>query len=194
MSTILETGSVLGLLGSLTAGGGHEGVKTFLGLPYPVWQAANLILFLFLLVYFLKKPLLQALASRRQEVEETNRKAEENAQKAEELVKKLSARLSELETEVAQLRELAVKNTAVEEADIQRQAEEEARRIAERATLDIENRVRAARKELTLFAGNLAVDLAGQMLSRNLTPDDQKRLIEEGLANLEKGAGTARPN
>ncbi|MCG3192969.1 MAG: ATP synthase subunit b [Thermoanaerobaculia bacterium] len=173
-------------LSALASGGGEHGAqKLFLGLPYVVWQTANLVLFLGLLVFLLKKPVAEFFRTRRGEVEARLAKSEEDARKAREMADTLRARLTELEAELSTLRQAAERHAQDEEAEILKAAEEEARRIADRATLDIENRIRTARKELTLYAGGLALDLAREAVRRGLTPDDQLRLVEEGLAALE---------
>lgn len=173
-------------LSALASGGGEHGAqKLFLGLPYVVWQTANLVLFLGLLVFLLKKPVAEFFRTRRGEVEARIAKSEEDARKAREMADTLRARLTELEAELSTLRQAAERHAQDEEAEILKAAEEEARRIADRATLDIENRIRTARKELTLYAGGLALDLAREAVRRGLTPDDQLRLVEEGLAALE---------
>ena len=173
-------------LSALASGGGEHGAeKLFLGLPYVVWQTANLVLFLGLLVFLLKKPVAEFFRTRRSEVEARLAKSEEDARKAREMADTLRARLTELEAELSTLRQATERHAQDEEAEILKAAEEEARRIADRATLDIENRIRTARKELTLYAGGLALDLAREAVRRGLTPDDQLRLVEEGLAALE---------
>ncbi|MCC6132104.1 MAG: ATP synthase F0 subunit B [Acidobacteria bacterium] len=173
-------------LSALASGGGEHGAqKLFLGLPYVVWQTANLVLFLGRLVFLLKKPVAEFFRTRRGEVEARIAKSEEDARKAREMADTLRARLTELEAELSTLRQAAERHAQDEEAEILKAAEEEARRIADRATLDIENRIRTARKELTLYAGGLALDLAREAVRRGLTPDDQLRLVEEGLAALE---------
>ena len=56
-----------GPIALLLAGGG-EGAHTFLGLPYPFWQTLNLLAFLGLLVWLLRKPLVQFFQNRRTQV------------------------------------------------------------------------------------------------------------------------------
>ena len=50
-------------------------------------------------------------------------------------------------------------------------------------------RVRSARNELTAYAADLAVELARELVVKNVTPDDEKRLVAEGVKSL---AGEAR--
>ncbi len=44
--------------------------------------------------------------------------------------------------------------------------------------------MRAAKAELTAYAGDLAVEVAREILAKNVTPEDEKRLVAEGVAEL----------
>ena len=167
---------------------GHEAAKTFLGVPIVVWQLANLATFLALLWYFLKKPVAEFFGGRRVEVAKALAKAEEDRRRAESLAAELSARLASIETELAKLRDGARKDAEAEHAALLVQTEEDAARLVARTSADVENRVRAARAELTAYAGDLAVDLAKELLRKNVTPEDEARLVKDGLARL-----SARP-
>ncbi|HEX2798259.1 MAG TPA: hypothetical protein VHQ44_01180, partial [Thermoanaerobaculia bacterium] len=70
-------------------------------------------------------------------------------------------------------------------------SQSDANQILARTRADLDNRVRAARVELTAFAGDLSVDLARELLQKNVTAEDEKRLLEEGIAHL-SGAAQGR--
>lgn len=194
------SGSLLLLLSALPALGAESehagGEHLFLGQSYELWQLINLALFLGLLVYFLRKPVAEFFRTRTQEVQDRIKKSEEDARRASELLSKLQGRLAEVEAELVAMKAAAEKHAEAEEVEILKAAEDEARRIADRAVLDIESRIRTARKELTVFATGLALDLARETVRRGLTADDQKRLLEEGFAALEASASakSGRPN
>ena len=152
------------------------------------WQAANLVVFLGLLVYFLRKPASTFFKDRRQEIEEGIRKTEESRKRAEQLAAEMEARLAKLDTELAAIHEHAKKEATAEQAELLRLAEEDARKIVERVRADMETRVRHARKELTTYAGDLAVEIARDVLARSVTPQDEERLLREGLSALATGA------
>jgi|KBSSwiStaDraftv2_1062776.scaffolds.fasta_scaffold00108_14 F-type H+-transporting ATPase subunit b len=158
-------------------------------LPMPVWNAANLVLFLVLLWWLLKKPLSSFLGGRRAEVAEAQRKAEADRRRAEELAAQINARLSRIEGEIQDIRSHAARESESEQAALLQQAEVDARRIAERATAEIETRAREKREELTAYAGDLAVTLAEQMVKKSLTPEDERRLVTDGLGGLKTATG-----
>ncbi len=171
----------------LSAEGGHA--DTFLGLPVVLWKTANLLLFFGLMWWLLKKPLTNFFRERRAEIEKALAKAEEDRTRAEALSAQLSLRLAEIETELENLKAAAHKDAEAEQAALLASAEAEAERIVARTKGEIESRMRHARVELTEFAGDLAVEMAREMLARGVTPEDQKRLVSAGVAAVTERKG-----
>jgi F-type H+-transporting ATPase subunit b len=182
MSTVLLAVALL-----LSAEGGEA--ATFLGLPVVVWKTANLLLFFGLMWWLLKKPLASFFGERRAEVAKTLEKAEENRRRAEALAAELSARLSQIDAELSKLKVSAKQDAEAEHAALLAQAEEDAERIVSRTKGEIESRVRHARAELTGYAGDLALEIARDLLARQVTAEDQRRLVSEGVAALSKAKG-----
>ena len=52
---------------------------------------------------------------------------------------------------------------------------------------DISARLRA-RNELTAYAADLAVEIARELVAKNVTPEDEKRLVADGVKGLAGGA------
>lgn len=171
--------------------GAHEASPTWLGVPMWVWQSVNLAVFLFLLVYFLRRPLAKFFAGRRQEIDAALRKAEEDRRRAEETARSLSARLVELEAELERMRTKAAQEAQAEHTALLAEAQRDADRVVERARGEMDARVRAARKELTAYTGDLAVRLAKEILARDVTAEDQRRLLDEGVVAL-SASGTGK--
>jgi F-type H+-transporting ATPase subunit b len=171
--------------------GAHEGTQLFLGIPVPVWQTVNLVAFLGLLVWLLRKPAATFFKDRRQEIEEGIRKTEESRKRAEQLAAEMEARLAKLDTELAAIHEHAKKEAVAEQAELLRLAEQDAQKIVDRVRADMETRVRHARKELTAYAGDLSVEIARDLLAKNVDAKDDERLLREGLSALSAGAPKA---
>ncbi|MGE5345304.1 MAG: hypothetical protein ACM3JH_05050 [Acidithiobacillales bacterium] len=171
----------------LSAEGGTSDL--FLGLPVVVWKTANLVLFFGLMWWLLRKPLSSFFGERRAEVARTLEKAEENRRRAEALAAELSARLSQIDTELSNLKSAAKRDAEAEHAALLAQAEDETGRILSRTKGEIESRVRHARSELTGYAGDLAFEIARDLLARQVTLEDQKRLVSEGVAAVSTAKG-----
>lgn len=174
---------------ALLLSGGAEGPATFLGLPYPFWQTLNFLGFIALVVWLLRKPMVQFFENRRLGVAETLRKAEEDRDRAQAVAREVGERLVKIEAEIEAMRLHAREQAEAEEKEIAARAVEEAERVAVRTRAELDARVRSARNELTAYAADLAVELARELVVKNVTPDDEKRLVAEGVKSL---AGDAR--
>jgi F-type H+-transporting ATPase subunit b len=169
----------------------QETAHGFLGVPGLVWQLLNLGLFLGLLWYFLRKPAADFFGNRKAGVAVALAKADDDRRRAEQLSVELKARLASIETELANLKEAARRDADAEHAALLAKSQSDADQILAKTRADLDNRVRAARAELTAFAGDLSVDLARELLQKNVTADDEKRLLADGIAHL-TGAAVGR--
>jgi F-type H+-transporting ATPase subunit b len=84
----------------------------------------------------------------------------------------IESRLSRLSDEIAQMRLTSEREAAAEEARIQKATEEDAKRIVESAEQEIAAAAKAARRELTSYAADLAVTLAAKQIHVD-APTDQ---------------------
>jgi F-type H+-transporting ATPase subunit b len=163
---------------------GHEAARAFLGVPTIVWQFLNLGLFVGLLWFLLRKPLAGFFENRKTGVATALAKADNDRRRAEQLSKELAARLSSIETELTALKDAARRDAEAEHAVLLVKSQSDADHILARTRAELDNRVRAARAELTAYAGDLSVDLARELLKKNVNADDEKRLLAEGVARL----------
>ena len=118
------------------------------------------------------------------------RKASEEANKR---LADIEARLSRLDGEIAAMRASADQEAAAEELRIRAAAEEDARRIVESAEQEIAAATKAARRELTAYAADLAVTLATRQIHID-APTDQALVhsFSIDLANTGGGSGKGR--
>ncbi|MGC1225676.1 MAG: ATP synthase F0 subunit B [Candidatus Sulfotelmatobacter sp.] len=95
-------------------------------------------------------------------------KAMQEAQKAGEEARRRLAeieyRLTKLDGEIGMMRNAAEKEAAAEESRIQAAGQEEVRRIVEGAQQEIASAAKAARRQLTAYAADLAVGLAQRQI------------------------------
>ena len=107
-------------------------------------------------------------ASIQKAIEEARRASEDANRRLSEVEK----RLGRLDDEINQMRATSEREAAAEEERINATAEEEARRIVESAGQEIAAAAKAARRDLTAYAADLAVALAAKQI-RVDTPADQ---------------------
>ena len=102
-------------------------------------------------------------------------KAMQEAQKASEEARRrlaeIESRLMKLDVEIGTMRDAAEKEGAAEEARIQAAAEEDARKIVTAAEQEIAAAAKAARRQLTAYAADLAVGLARKQIHVDAATD-----------------------
>lgn len=166
--------------------GGHGG-----GIPWGeiVKQAINFAILAAVLGYFLRKPLSNYLRER----SESLRKAIDEAARArEEAAGRLSAveeRVAGLSAEIEEMNRRADADARAETARIAEAARAEIERIRQQARFTADQEVKKAREELRREAAELAARAAGEIVAREITPEDQERLVRE---NIEKIRGMVR--
>jgi F-type H+-transporting ATPase subunit b len=102
-------------------------------------------------------------------------KAMQEAQKASEeahrRLAEIENRLMKLDGEIGMMRDAAEKEAAAEESRIQAAAKDDARKIVEAAQQEIASAAKAARRQLTAYAADLAVGLAQKQIRIDATTD-----------------------
>lgn len=124
-------------------------------------------------------------------LDDRERKIREDIESAETAREQAKAALAAYEEELAGAREEAGKIIAKAKVDAKAVAEQlrtrnetELTEMRDRATREIETAKRIALTELHGEAANLAAEIAGKILQRQITPQDQQRLIDESLREL----------
>ncbi|MFZ0771160.1 MAG: ATP synthase F0 subunit B [Candidatus Sulfotelmatobacter sp.] len=102
-------------------------------------------------------------------------RAMQEAQKASEEARRklaeIESRLMKLDVEIGMMRDAAEREAAAEEARIQAAAQEDARKLVESAQQEIAAAAKAARRELTAYAADLAVGLAKKQIHVDAATD-----------------------
>jgi F-type H+-transporting ATPase subunit b len=118
-------------------------------------------------------------------------KAMQEAQKASEEARRklaeIESRLQKLDVEIGMMRDAADKEGAAEEARIQAAAEEDARKIIASAEQEIAAAAKAARRQLTAHAAELAVGLAAKQIRVDAATD--QALVRDFAAQLGSAPG-----
>lgn len=164
----------------------HHGPKTYRNTGIPMWilNLINMILFFGILIYLVRKPIGNAFAQRREEINSKLAEAEARRAKADQLVADIDARLKQIEGEVGSIMERAREEGERQKRELMVAAEEEAKRIVASARTEADTRLKAAREELTAYARELATQRAQQLIEKNVTDEDRKRLFNESVGQI----------
>lgn len=125
-------------------------------------------------------------------LDERENKIRDEIKSAEEARAQATAALAEYESSLAQARQAASEMIAKAKGDAKAAADELKRRndaeladMKMRATKDIATAKAAAITEIHAHAASLAAAMASKILEREISVDDQQRLVEESLAQLQ---------
>ena len=147
-------------------------------------KLVNLLLFVGLMVYFLRRPIMGAFRGRQESIRTELMRAEEERAAAEARLAEVEGRLARLDAEVEAIRANAQKEAEEERARVKRATEAEIIKIREQARREIESASKAARSELRMFTAEQSVRLAEDMIRRDIRPEDDAHLAREYVEEL----------
>jgi F-type H+-transporting ATPase subunit b len=150
----------------------------------PISRAFNSAVLFGVLYYFLRKPIAAYLSSRDSEIRNDLVTAASMKKTATAQLAELQQKMAALPGEIEALRARGQQEIAAEEARIEQQAAAERTRLLEQARREIDLQLRIAQRELVEHASNLAVGLASERIAKNITPDDQTRLVDRYLQQV----------
>jgi F-type H+-transporting ATPase subunit b len=149
------------------------------GLKSLLWPAVNLVILLAVLVYFARKPLRAYFDKRRSDIAGELQSSADELAAAESTYAKWQRRMIDLESELDEIRAQSRQRAEAERERIIQDAHATAERIQRDATAAVELELRRAREALREEAAQLAIELAGERLSREVTDADRDRLVDE---------------
>jgi F-type H+-transporting ATPase subunit b len=165
--------------GQPAEGHGEEGAHG--GLSGLLWPIANFIVLAGILYHYGKQPASEYFGGRKAQVRKDLVEAAELKAAATTQLAELEKKLQALPAEIAALRSRGAAEVAAEEQRIAAAAAAERARLLEQTRREIELQVRVAKRDLVEHAADLAVQIAGQRIERDITPEDQDRLVRRYL-------------
>jgi F-type H+-transporting ATPase subunit b len=147
------------------------------GVSPAVAKTINLIIFLGILFYLVRKPAKEFFATRLAQVRATLQQAAKEKEAATAKMAELDARLSRLDTELTEIKSQAQREAAAERERLETEAKRDAEKIRATAQREIEAAKQIAMSELREFAATKSVDLAEQIIRRELKPEDDAQLL-----------------
>jgi F-type H+-transporting ATPase subunit b len=150
-------------------------------------KAVNITIFFGILYLLLRKPLRrffnERLARARAELERAAREKDEAQKK----MRELELRLNQLDTELTEIRSLSERETLTERERIERETERAIEKLRIMTKREIEAAKQVAIFELREFAATKSVEMAEAIIRQEITPEDDRRLIERAARAIVKG-------
>ncbi len=148
------------------------------------WRAMNFAALLGILIYFLKKPIVDGLRGRREGIKEEFDSLEAQRSESEAQYQEYAGRLSGLDAELQEMIAKAVAQGEVEKERIIAEANEAAEQIKRQAEMAVVNAIAEAKVNLKNEAAEQAAVMAEELIKKNLTADDQDNLVGAYLAKV----------
>ena len=157
----------------------HASDDSASGLQAFLWPAVNLIILIAVLVYFARKPLRAYFDKRRSDIQGELQTAADQLATAETTYANWQRRMIDLDGELEEIRATSRQRAEAERERIIEDARASAERIRRDATAAVDLELRRAREVLREEAAQLAIELAGERLAREVTDTDRDRLVDE---------------
>ena len=150
-----------------------------------IWTIATFLILLWLLAKFAWRPLLAALEQR----QETIRKSLDDAQQAKQDLERLNAEsrkiLAEARVQAEHILSLTRTDANRLRDELKQKAQSEAAGVIKNAERQIEMETARAIQQIRNEAVDISIAIASKVLERNVTREDNERLIEETFKQIE---------
>lgn len=162
------------------------GFESFVGVNF--WTCLFTLVNLFILYKFMKKllfkPVQNMIDSRQKEIDDLYADAGRSKAEAEALKSQYEGQLSEANAERERILKAAHQRALQQQETMLREAQEQAARTLKRADEQIELEKKQARNELKNEVSDMAVQIAGAVLARDVKPAEHEALIDSFIDGL----------
>jgi F-type H+-transporting ATPase subunit b len=133
----------------------------------------------------------EALDKRQRAIEDSIDTAERTRQQADQLLDEYRERLREAREQAQEILDRARQNAETREREAQEEAASRREELMERTRRDIESETRRAIDTIRREVADLTVLATEKVTRKTLTEDDQRRLVEDALSELDFSALSA---
>ncbi|GAB4388778.1 MAG: F0F1 ATP synthase subunit B [Thermodesulfovibrionales bacterium] len=151
------------------------------------WKVINFAILVFVLVKFGGPAFRSFLQKRSEAIEKSIEEARRARELAEKALAEVQERLKHKDREIEEIIAAARASGEREREALIKEGEKMGRRIVEQARANMDFELKRAKEAVKAEAVELAMELAENKLREKLTPEEQRRLLEDALARLEKG-------
>jgi len=151
-----------------------------------VAQIVNFLLLLFLLRIFFWKRILKILDARKSRIASELARIEETKQEVERLRLEYQKHLDSIDEESRARIEEALKKGRMLVDEMRKEAHDQAQKMVEAAKQDIRYKIAKAKEEVKEQLIDLTIKATQNLISEKLTPDDDKKIVEDFLREVDK--------
>src|SRR5580700_8794409 len=164
---------------------------TGMSLQHAYWFSVllNFVAIAAVIIWAARKYLPGMFSARTAAIQKAMQEAQKASEEARRRLAEIESRLMKLDVEIGMIRDAAEKEAGAEEARIQAAAEEDKRKLVEGAQQEIAAAAKAARRELTAYAADLAVGLAQKQIHVDAATD--RTLVRNFAGELSTSQGSS---
>ena len=155
------------------------------GVMTSVFALIVFVLLLAILGKYAWGPILSGLQKREEHIRNTIEEAQNARQDAEKSLAEYKEQLIKANQEAQAIIEKGRSDASRLAQDLQAKAQDEAQKLRDRAQQDISSAKNQALNEIYDQVAVLATDIAGKIISKTLSPDDHRQLLDESLSKLQ---------
>src|SRR3712207_2911267 len=188
------TATLIGIF-AVTEGAAEEEGGSFLVSPnvgLMIWTLLVFGISLFVLSRLAFPRIAEALDRRQRAIEESIESAERTKTEADRLLAEYRERLAEARNQADEIVARARKTGESQEAEIIERAREEREILLQQTRRDIESETQRAIQQIRGEVADLTVMATEKVTRKSLTSDDQRRLVDEALRELDFAALSGR--
>ncbi|MDF1615618.1 ATP synthase F0 subunit B [Desulfurivibrio dismutans] len=153
--------------------------------PEKVWdlfyRVLNFAVLMFILVYFLKKPIVNFFGNRRESIRAEFEELEAKRQEVEQAYKESEAKMAALEGSAQEIVAEAVRQGEAERERILAEAERAAENMKRQAEMAVQHELAVTTARLRADISEEAAKAAEELVRKNLQPADEERMIAGSL-------------
>jgi F0F1-type ATP synthase membrane subunit b/b' len=158
------------------------------------WGIANFVILVGFLGYLVYKSAPAFYRARTERIQGAIAESGRAKREADERVAEMERRIAGLGAEIENMRAGMRRELAAEGERIRKDTERHLRRIQEQAEQEIDLMTKSARRQLQLYAAELALKSAREQLPARITGDVENRLVESFVQGLHDGAARSAQN
>ncbi len=184
----MELLGYIGLLPLAAESGGEESGGSFLvspGLGLMIWTLVLFLITMWVLSKVAFPKIQEALDKRAETIAESIEAAERQRQESDELLAEYRSRLAEAREQADDIMVRARKSAETAEAEAAAAGKEKREELVEAAKRDIEAETRRSLDQIRQEVADLTVLATERVTRKSLTDEDQKRLVEEALSEVD---------
>ena len=151
-----------------------------------IWTTITFLVVLILLWKFAWKPIIGALDARNAKVEDDLNQSKELREKAEALMKDYEQKIEAAKTEALQIVDEGRKDAEENSAIILKEAQDEATKLRDRVTNEIEQAKLKALAEIETKIVDLTVQVVSEVMMKNIDDSQHRAMISRELSAISK--------